>query len=159
MGADPAPDSKEIQMGVKALGHAVLRVRDLERSLAFYRDTLGLKEVARYGARMVFLSCGENHHDLALQEIGKGAPALNPAAVGLYHLAFKVGDNLQDLVEMKRRLEAAGVQILGASDHNVSKALYVLDPDGIEIELYTDEDPAIWKTNPRAVATIKPLAI
>jgi catechol-2,3-dioxygenase len=159
MGADPAPDSKEIQMGVKALGHAVLRVRDLERSLAFYRDTLGLKEVARYGARMVFLSCGENHHDLALQEIGKGAPALNPAAVGLYHLAFKVGDNLQDLVEMKRRLEAAGVQILGASDHNVSKALYVLDPDGIEIELYTDEDPAIWKTNPQAVATIKPLAI
>jgi catechol 2,3-dioxygenase len=159
MGADPAPDSKEIQMGVKALGHAVLRVRDLERALAFYRDTLGLKEVARYGARMVFLSCGENHHDLALQEIGKGAPALNPAAVGLYHLAFKVGDNLQDLVEMKRRLEAAGVQILGASDHNVSKALYVLDPDGIEIELYTDEDPAIWKTNPRAVATIKPLAI
>ena len=159
MGADPAPDSKEIQMGVKALGHAVLRVRDLERSLAFYRDTLGLKEVARYGARMVFLSCGENHHDLALQEIGKGAPALNPAAVGLYHLAFKVGDNLQDLVEMKRRLEAAGVQILGASDHNVSKALYVLDPDGIEIELYTDEDPPIWKTNPRAVATIKPLAI
>ena len=146
-------------MGVKALGHAVLRVRDLDRSLAFYRDILGLKEVARYGARMVFLSCGENHHDLALQEIGQGAPAQNPAAVGLYHLAFKVGDRLQDLVEMKQRLEQAGVGILGASDHTVSKALYVLDPDGIEIELYTDEDPAIWKSNPQAVATIKPLAI
>ena len=66
-------------MAVNALGHAVLRVRDLERSLAFYRDTLGLKEVARYGGRMVFLSCGENHHDLALQQIGKAAPDPNPA--------------------------------------------------------------------------------
>ena len=146
-------------MGVKALGHAVLRVRDLERSLAFYRDTLGLKEVARYGGRMVFLSCGENHHDLALLQIGKSAPDPDPAAVGLYHLAFKVGDDLQELVEMKKRLEGVGVQVLGASDHNVSKSLYVLDPDGIEIELYTDEDPTIWKTNPQAVATIKPLAI
>ncbi len=146
-------------MGVRALGHAVLRVRDLDRSLAFYRDILGLKEVARYGPRMVFLSCGENHHDLALQQIGKNAPDPNPAAVGLYHLAFKVGDDLRDLVEMKHRLEQAGVRILGASDHHVSKALYVVDPDGIEIELYTDEDPAIWKANPQAVATIKPLAI
>ena len=146
-------------MGAKALGHAVLRVRDLERSLAFYRDTLGLKEVARYGGRMVFLSCGENQHDLALQEIGKGAPDPNSAAVGLYHLAFKVGDNLRDLIEMKAKLEGAGVQIVGTSDHTVSKSLYMLDPDGIEIELYIDEDPAIWKTNPQAVATIKPFAI
>ena len=146
-------------MVAKALGHAVLRVRDLERSLAFYRDTLGLKEVARYGGRMVFLSCGENHHDLALQQIGKGAPAPNPAAVGLYHLAFKVGDDLRDLIEMKAKLEEAGVQIVGTSDHTVSKSLYMLDPDGIEIELYIDEDPAIWKANPQAVATIKPLAI
>ncbi len=146
-------------MGAKALGHAVLRVRDLERSLEFYRDTLGLKEVGRYGNRMVFLSCGENHHDLALQQIGKGAPAPDPGAVGLYHLAFKVGDDFRDLVEMKKRLEEAGIRILGTSDHTVSKAVYVMDPDGIEIELYTDEDPAIWKTDPQAVATVKPLAI
>ena len=146
-------------MGAKALGHAVLRVRDLERSLEFYRDALGLKEVGRYGNRMVFLSCGENHHDLGLQQIGKGAPDPDPAAVGLYHLAFKVGDDLRDLVEMKKRLETAGVRILGASDHTVSKSLYVMDPDGIEIELYTDEDPAIWKANPQAVATVKPLAM
>ena len=137
----------------------MLRVRDLERSLGFYRDTLGLKEVARYGPRMVFLSCGANHHDLALQEIGKGAPSPNPGAVGLYHLAFKVGDDVRDLVEMKARLEGAGVQILGASDHTVSKSLYVMDPDGIEIELYIDEDPAIWRANPQAVATVKPFAL
>jgi catechol 2,3-dioxygenase len=146
-------------MAAKALGHAVLRARDLERSLASYRDTLGLKEVARYGGRMVFLSRGENHRDLALQQIGKGTPDPNPAAVGLYHLAFKVGDSLRDLIEMKARLEAAGVQMLGASDHKVSRALYVMDPDGIETELYTDEDPAIWKANPQAVATIRPRAI
>jgi catechol 2,3-dioxygenase len=146
-------------MGAKALGHAVLRVRDLQRSLAFYRDILGLKEVARDGPRMVFLSCGENHHDLALQQIGKSAPDANPVAVGLYHLAFKIGDDLQDLIEMKAKLEKAGVQIIGTSDHKVSKAIYVLDADGIEIELYIDEDPAIWRANPQAVATVKPLAI
>ena len=60
---------------------------------------------------------------------------------------------------MRAKLEAAGVQILGASNHNVSKVLYVMDPDGIEIELYTDVGPAVWKSNPQAVATIKPLAI
>jgi catechol 2,3-dioxygenase len=146
-------------MGAKALGHAVLRVRDLARSLAFYRDLLGLREVAWHKRRMVFLSCGENHHDLALREIGPSAPAPNSAAVGLYHLAFKVGDDLGDLVAMKDRLEAAGVPILGASDHAVSKALYVVDPDGIEIELYVDADPALWKSNPQAVATILPLEL
>ncbi len=108
---------------------------------------------------MVFLSRGENHHDPVLQQIGKSAPDANPVAVGLYHLAFKVGDNLRDPIEMKAKLEKAGVQIFGTSDHKVSTANYVSDPDGIEIELYTDEDPAIWRTNTQAVATVKPLAI
>jgi len=144
-------------MSAKKLGHVVLRIRDLERSLAFYRDCLGLREVARLGPRMVFLSCGESHHDLALQALGPNAPDADPAAVGLYHVAFKVGDSLEELSAMKKRLEAAGVPILGASDHTVSKALYLVDPDGIEVELYVDADPAIWKADPRAVATVKPL--
>ena len=146
-------------MSVRKLGHVVLRVRDLDRSLRFYRDCLGLAEVARLGPRMVFLSCGENHHDVALQQLGANAPDADPAAVGLYHVAFKVGDSLDELRAMKKRLEAAGVPILGASDHTVSKALYLTDPDGIEIEVYVDADPAIWKVDPQAVATVKPLTL
>jgi len=146
-------------MSVRKLGHVVLRVRDLDRSLRFYRDCLGLAEVARLGPRMVFLSCGENHHDVALQQLGANAPDADPAAVGLYHVAFKVGDSLDELRAMKERLEAAGVPILGASDHTVSKALYLTDPDGIEIEVYVDADPAIWKVDPQAVATVKPLTL
>ena len=145
---------------VKSLGHVVLRVRDLERSLKFYRDLLGMVEVGRYQGMMVFLSFGSgNHHDLALMEIGAGAAAANPAAVGLYHVAFKVGDSLDELRTWRTRLAQQGVALQGAADHRVSQSLYVQDPDGIEIELYVDADPAIWRDNPQAVATVQPLKL
>ncbi len=146
---------------VRALGHAVLRVRDLEASLAFYRDLLGMKEVARYfNGAMAFLTFGAgNHHDLGLLRVGANAPDPAPDAVGLYHLAFKVGDSLDDLRAWKARLQDAGVPILGASDHKVSQSLYIADPDGIEIELYVDADPAVWRDNPEAVAHVGPLRL
>ncbi|MGA9753402.1 MAG: VOC family protein [Acidobacteriota bacterium] len=144
-------------MRVKRLGHVVLRVRELERSVRFYGEVLGLREVARYGGRMAFFSLGENHHDLALQEVGAGAPSPHPRSVGLYHVAFKVGDSIEELRAWRDRLESHGVPILGASDHRVSQALYVTDPDGIEIELYVDADPAVWRNDPSAVATIEPI--
>lgn len=146
-------------MAMNALGHVVLRVRDLKRSVPFYRDVLGLKEVARYGRGMVFFSLGEKHHDLALVEIGPSAPSPDPRAVGLYHVAFKVGDSLEELRAFKEHLERHGVPILGMSDHKVSQSLYIADPDGIEIEVYVDADPAIWKENPEAVATVDPLVL
>lgn len=146
-------------MKVRALGHAVLRVRSLARALAFYRDALGLTEVARLGADMVFLSCGERHHDLALLEVGERAAAPDRAAVGLHHLAFKVGDDLDTLRACRDRLAVLGIPILGQSDHRVSQSLYVRDPDGVLIELYVDADPELWRADPTTVASVGPLQL
>lgn len=146
-------------MQIKALGHVVLKVRDLERSVAFYRDILGMKEVARYRGAMVFFSFGSNHHDLGLLQLGEQAAQPAPFSLGLYHVAFKVGDSLDELRECKAHLEKHGVPILGMSDHAVSQSLYLTDPDGIEIELFVDADPALWKDNPEAVAVVKPLRL
>lgn len=137
---------------VRKLGHAVLKVRSLAVSVPFYRDVLGLSEVARHGGQMVFFSCGDNHHDLALLEIGSQAASPVSSQVGLYHLAFKVGDSLDELRAVRDHLEAQGVEIDGQADHRVSQALYCHDPDGIMIELYVDADPALWRDDPGAVA-------
>jgi catechol 2,3-dioxygenase len=146
-------------MSIQSLRHIVLRVRNLAESLPFYRDALGLKEVAWYGRGMVFLSAGEKHHDIALQEVGPAAPDPEPNGVGLYHVAFKVGDSLDDLRRFRARLREHNIPILGMSDHKVSQALYLKDPDGIEVEVYVDADPTIWKEDPKAVATIRPLVL
>ncbi len=146
-------------MQIKALGHVVLKVRSLDISVAFYRDLLGMREVARYRDTMVFFSLGQNHHDLGLLQLGAQAELPAPHSIGLYHVAFKVGDSLDELRECKAHLEQHGVAILGSSDHGVSQSLYIKDPDGIEIELYVDSDPVLWRDDPAAVATIKPLRL
>jgi catechol 2,3-dioxygenase len=127
----------------------------LTRSVAFYRDVLGLKEVARMGA-MAFFSFGANHHDLALRETG-AHPLQDRDGIGLYHVALRVGSTLDELRGWKTKLESGGVQILQQRDHRVSQSLYIRDPDGIVIELYVDADPAIWRDDPGAVATMLPL--
>lgn len=144
-------------MNLPRLGHAVVRVRSLERSLPFYREVLGLREVARHGEDMAFLSFGDSHHDLALLQVGEAAAKADPRAVGLHHLAFKVGDGLAALRDWRDRLQAMGVAILGQSDHRVSQSLYLRDPDGILLELYVDADPALWREDPSAVAHVGPL--
>ena len=146
-------------MQIQALGHVVLKVRNLERSVQFYRDILGMKEVARLRTAMAFFTLGKNHHDLALLQIGEMAASPSETGVGLYHVAFKVGDSLDELRECKKYLEQHGVPLLGASDHSVSQSLYIQDPDGIEIELYVDADPAVWRDNPAALTTLKPLEL
>jgi catechol 2,3-dioxygenase len=144
---------------VRRVGHVVLKVRDLERSAAFYRDVIGLEEVARYQpAKMAFFSAtGENHHDLAILEVGRDAMQPARTSVGLYHVALKIGDRLDDLRAAKTHLEAHGVQILGTRDHRVSQSIYLNDPDGNGLELFVDGDPAIWREDPRSVATVEPL--
>ncbi len=146
-------------MQISKLGHAVLKVRSLAVSSPFYRDVLGLKEVARHGAHMAFFSCGENHHDLALLEVGMQAASPLEYQVGLYHLVFKIGDSLDELRACRDHLMEHGVELAGQSDHRVSQSLYCHDPDGIMIELYVDADPALWRDDPGAVAYVGALKL
>jgi catechol 2,3-dioxygenase len=146
-------------MKIQALGHVVLKVRDLERSIVFYRDILGMREVARRHGVMVFFSLGENHHDLALLQVGAEAEQPASSSVGLYHVAFKVGDSLEQLRTCKAHLANAGIILLGQSDHGVSQSLYLQDPDGITVELYVDTDPALWHGDPSLLLTVKPLLL
>jgi catechol 2,3-dioxygenase len=126
------------------IGHVHLKVSDLERSERFYVDLLGFHVTARYGSDAVFLAAGDNHHDLALNtwESRGGSPPA-PGTTGLFHLAIRVPTR-RHLAELLVRLRDAGVALTGASDHLVSEALYLQDPDGNGIELYADRDPAIW---------------
>lgn len=146
-------------MQIKALGHVVLKVRNLERSAAFYRDVLGMKEVMRYRDAMAFFSFGENHHDLGLLQLGEGAAQPDSYSTGLYHVAFKVGDTLDELRECKAHLEQHGVKLIGMSDHGVSQSLYLADPDGNEIELFVDTDPENWRDRVDEVMTTRPLRL
>jgi catechol 2,3-dioxygenase len=143
------------------LGHVVFYVQDMARSLAFYRDLLGFKEIGRtFGGAAAALTSGRTHHELLLIEVG-AAPGPPPGRrLGLYHIGIKVGDSLDELRAAKRDLEHAGVAIGGMSDHTVSQSLYVSDPDGNEVELYVDADPEIWKNSPDAVLSpTKPLRL
>jgi catechol-2,3-dioxygenase len=146
---------------VKELGHVVLFVRSLERSVHFYGDVLGFKkiEVPMPGAAM--FSSGRTHHEMLLIEVGENAPL--PARgrrAGLYHIGLKIGDNLDELRTAKAELEAAGVTIVGQSDHYVTNSLYLLDPDGNEVEVYVDVNVEAWKNDPTAVAApTRPLYI
>jgi catechol 2,3-dioxygenase len=126
------------------IGHVHLKVSDLERAERFYVDLLGFHVTARYGTDAVFLSAGDNHHDLALNTWeSKGGSPPAPGTTGLFHVAIKVPTR-RDLAEMFVRLRDAGVPLTGASDHLVSEALYLRDPDGNGIEIYADRDQSEW---------------
>lgn len=141
------------------VGHVVLKVRDVDRSVDWYRRALRLEEVGRIdegGTRMAFLSWGENHHDVALVQIGDVPGPVWPE-VGMYHFAVRVEGGDDELRAVLEHLRREGVDIAGASDHLVSHSLYVRDPDGIEIEVYVDTPRERWQGVSNAVATIRPL--
>ncbi len=150
-------------MPVMELGHLVLYVRDLERSAAFYRDVLGW-DVAfpvTLGIPAAAFSSGRTHHELLLIEVGEDAMSV-PAGrrLGLYHFGLKVGDSDDELRTMVARLQESGVTIVGASDHTVTHSLYILDPDGNEVELYIDVPGVDWRSDPDLImAPIRPLAL
>jgi catechol 2,3-dioxygenase len=150
-------------MGIKVrnVGHVVLKVRDIERAARFYRDVLGLKEVARgtFGRPMAFFSTGDNHHDVAVMEVGADAPAPPPEATGLSHVALRIGTSLDELRAAHAHLAAHGITQMRMRDHVVSQSIYVNDPDGNNVELYVDADPAIWRERPETVASSRPLEL
>ena len=149
-------------MEVKELGHLVLYVRNLARSASFYRDVLGWHEVMPEVAGMpaVAFSSGRTHHELLLIEVGEDAtPIPTGRRVGLYHFGLKVGDTDDELRDALARVEEAGVTVVGASDHTITHSLYILDPDGNEIELYVDTG-VDWASNPELVAApVRPLRL
>ena len=126
------------------IGHVHLKVSDIDRALAFYRDVLGFEVTHRMGDSAVFISAGGYHHHLGLNtwESRGGSPP-PPGTTGLYHVAIRYPDRAT-LGEALRRLVENGIPIEGATDHGVSEAIYLRDPDGSGIELYRDRPREEW---------------
>jgi len=141
----PAPP-RPIASGVR-IGHVHLKVADLERALGFYCDVLGFQLTQRYGTQAAFVSAGGYHHHIGLNtwESAGGSPP-PPGTTGLYHVAI-LYPSRADLADALRRLQAAGISLDGASDHGVSEALYLRDPDGNGVELYWDRPESEWPRN------------
>jgi catechol 2,3-dioxygenase len=141
------PARQPIHAGV-TVGHAHLKVADLERALAFYRDVLGFTVMQRMGTQAAFLSAGGYHHHLGLNtwESAGGSPPAG-GTTGLFHVAFLYPTRAA-LADALRRLIEAGVPLDGAADHGVSEALYLRDPDGNGVELYWDRPEANWPRQP-----------
>ena len=137
--ARPLPADSKVR-----IGHIHLKVADLDRSLGFYRDVLGFSVTQRYGSQAVFLSAGGYHHHIGLNtwESAGGRPP-PPGSTGLYHVAI-LYPTRAELADALRRVVRAGVPLEGASDHGVSEAIYLRDPDGNGVELYTDRPASQW---------------
>jgi len=141
------------------LGHVVFYVRDLARSLPFYTDIVGLDVQGRiFGDRAALLSGGRTHHELLLIQVGEAQGPLQGRRIGLYHVGWKIGDSLADLVRARERILALGYTIDGLSDHTVSQSLYLRDPDGNEVELFVDDPAVDWRSDKRwMTAPVRPL--
>lgn len=118
------------------IGHAHLKVRNVERSIAFYQEYLKLDVIERINGQYAFLSANSSHHEIALQQVGEHAPQNPPYSVGLYHIAFEVPDQV-DFARAYQSLTEGGVSV-GAVDHLISWAMYFEDPDGNGLEIYWD---------------------
>lgn len=141
----PTPDTRPrpVNSDVR-IGHVHLKVANLDRALAFYRDVLGFEVTQRYGTQAVFLSAGGYHHHVGLntwESAGGQPPPLS--ATGLYHLAVLYPTRAELAVALRRVL-AAAIELEGAADHGVSEAIYLRDPDGNGVELYCDRPEEQW---------------
>ncbi len=126
------------------IGHVHLKVSDLERSLAFYHGLLGFDLSMRYGDQAAFVSAGGYHHHIGLNTWhSQGAPPATKQGVGLYHTAILYSTR-KDLAQIYERIRKAAYPMTGASDHGVSEALYLNDPDGNGVELYWDKPREVW---------------
>ena len=140
-------NSKPIDCNVR-IGHVHLKVSDLDRALQFYCDVLGFEIMQRHGSEVAFVSAGGYHHHIGLntwESLGGHAPP--PGTTGLYHFAI-LYPTRPALADALRRLITAKIPLTGASDHGVSEALYLQDPDGNGIELYWDKPKESWPRTP-----------
>jgi catechol 2,3-dioxygenase len=134
---------RDIDPGVD-IGHVHLKVADLDRALGFYVDVLGFELTGRYGSQAAFVSAGGYHHHIGLntwESLGGSPPP--PGSTGLYHTAIRYPSRAA-LADALRRVTAAGIRLDGASDHGVSEALYLRDPDQNGVELYWDRPRELW---------------
>ncbi len=136
-------------MKILELGHVVLYVTVLKKSVAFYRDILGFNLISEVAGAAVF-SSGRTHHEMLLIEIGGAPKDKRTVEPGLYHIGFKIGDGPEALKAVYNELKDKDVRIIGSTDHGVTHSLYILDPDGNELELYSDVSDE-WKKNPKAI--------
>ena len=144
--ADIAP-SRPVAAGTR-IGHVHLKVADLERALAFYCGVLGFELIQKMGTQAAFISAGGYHHHIGLNTWqSRGGPPPAPGTTGLFHVAI-LYPTRADLADALRRVMAAGIALEGASDHGVSEALYLSDPDGNGVELCWDRPQDAWPRTP-----------
>jgi catechol 2,3-dioxygenase len=137
------PRRQPIDANVR-IGHVHLKVADLERALKFYRDVLGFELQQRFGSQAAFVSAGGYHHHIGLNTWeSAGGPPPPPGTTGLYHVAILYPTRAA-LADALRRVLTAGIELEGASDHGVSEAIYLRDPDGNGVELYFDRPREQW---------------
>jgi catechol 2,3-dioxygenase len=136
------------------IGHVHLKVSDIDRSLAFYEGVLGFDVTLRHGDEAAFISAGGYHHHIGLNTWeSKGAGPPPPHTTGLFHTAIRFPDR-KSLAEAVKRVVDAGIPLTGASDHGVSEAIYLRDPDDNGVELYRDRPPEEWPRNPDGEMTM-----
>jgi catechol 2,3-dioxygenase len=143
------------------IGHVHLKVSDLERALDFYSGVLGFEIMARYGAEAAFISAGGYHHHLGLNTWeSKGGSPPPPGTTGLFHTAIRYPDR-RTLADAVKRVMEAGIALTGASDHGVSEAIYLNDPDSNGVELYRDRPQEEWPRTDDGAFTMftKPLDV
>ncbi len=145
-------------MPLKKLGHVVLKVRDLERSEAFYTDVVGLRVTGRLPGRMVFFTVpgNDDSHDLALWKVGAAAAPAGKNQVGLFHVAWQV-ERPGDLRTLYQELEAKGVPIHGTMDHGANLSVYFEDPDGHMLEFTYEQPREAWPADRNPFAGRTPL--
>jgi catechol 2,3-dioxygenase len=145
--ASPTTEQPFVIPATASIGHVHLKVADLDRALAFYQGVLGFELVTRFGTQAAFISAGGYHHHIGLNTWeSKGGTPPAPGTTGLYHIAILYRQR-EELGQALRRLVQASVPLSGASDHGVSEAIYLNDPDGNGVELYWDRPQDQWPTD------------
>lgn len=143
------------------LGHVVYYVRNLEASLKFYHEAVGLEVSGKiFNGRAALLTGGRTHHELLLIQVGEATGPLAGKRIGLYHVGWKIGESLQDLKQKRDSILEQGYRIDGLSDHTVSQSIYLRDPDGNEVELFVDDPSFDWENDTSwMAASVKPLVL